>query len=147
MEIGGGPAPEPVEELVQESVLDPVLDIAQVEETYQTPVEEAIAQDPVAEVEMQASNIQASLEQELTDHFETFDVPDEVPTEEPMPIVDEPVASIEEDLGAAFASEFEQIASQQLEEGVAVPETEGWTETETEDANAAFTAEIGRAHV
>ncbi len=140
MEIGGGPAPEPVEELVQESVLDPVLDIAQVEETYQTPVEEAIAQDPVAEVEMQASNIQASLEQELTDHFETFDVPDEVPTEEPMPIVDEPVASIEEDLGAAFASEFEQIASQQLEEGVAVPETEGWTETETEDANAAFTA-------
>ena len=179
MEIGGGPAPEPIEE----PVLDPVLDIAQVEETYQTPVEEAIAQDPVAEVEMQASNIQASLEQELTDHFESFDVPDEVPTEEPMSIVDEPVASIEEDLGAAFASEFEQIASQQPEEavdafpieepmiaataepvlqdtiqggpnlemdfeaafaeeleGVAVPETEGWTETETEDANAAFTA-------
>lgn len=182
MEIGGGPEPEPIhQEPVHAPAQEPVLETTQLEETYQASVDEELLQDPGVEVEMQASNIQASLEQELTDHFESFDAP----AEESMPIVDAPIASIEEDLGAAFTNEFEQIASQQSEEpvdafpieepvaatmaepvlqeavqgdpslemdfetafaeeleGVGVPEIQGWAETETEEANEAFTAAV-----
>ena len=203
MEIGGKPAPEPV---LETAALDQAFE-APLEEPLEEIVEAAETapfQDPVAEVEMQASNVQSSLEQELSDHYESYETPSEEPgvysaeersdfptetsafeevaTEEPVQEIDEPVASIEQDLGAAFDSEFEQLAAQQPEpapvfqveetaaetvaaaaveepvqgdptlemdfeaafaeelEVAGVPESQGWAENETEDANAAFTA-------
>ena len=185
MEIGGVPSPEPVIETTQ---LEEAFQ-APLEEAQEAPAETVVNEDPVAEVEMQASNVQSTLEQELTDHYESYESPQEEPAydgqvEEPAQEIDEPIASIEEDLGAAFDSEFEQLAAQQPEpapvfpveetaaetvaasavqetvqadpdlemdfeaafaeelEVAGVPETHGWAETETEEANAAFTAAV-----
>ncbi len=147
------------------------------------------AQEAALNVELSAANMQETLEQELASQFE----PVAPIQEEPVnivsePIIDQPIASIEDDLGNAFANEFEQIAANQPEpieepfialvsepvlsqpqvsdptpvavggdaelemdfeaaftqelESVSTPETEGWSQTETAEANAAFTAAV-----
>ena len=184
MEVTGHPEPQP------ETYVEPAQVTAEpVEELVETqpvmPVQEYV-QEEVSQVEDVELDMQEALEQELSAQFEPEqpDLPEETFIH-PQEVA--PAAVIEEDLGAAFASEFEQISEQQpmpepsmqetvveapvmpepvmpepvqqevaqsepeLEmdfeaafaqelEGISVPESEGWTETTTEDANAAFTA-------
>ena len=162
MEIVGN-APSETQGVVEEPVFQPEVDHSMVDTSVET-------SDPAAEV--QVETMQETLEQELAMQFE--------PSE---PVVEQPSTSIDDDLGAAFANEFEQISSQQdvpisdtfvvqepvvaqatisqpmeqapvegdtglemdfeaafaqeLEE-ISVPETQGWAETDTAEANSAF---------
>lgn len=178
-EILGQPQPEV---LVEPSRVNKVME-TQFEET---------AQNAVSEVEDNVASMQETLEQELASQM------DPVPATFEEPIVANEldaapqVASIDDDLGAAFASEFEQMIEQKDEpfepeilsetptaeiakthatvepqsemvelqvdinpadiemdfeaafaqelEAVEVPETQGWSETETAEAGVAFTA-------
>lgn len=149
-EIVGRPEPE--------AIVEP----APVQEVAETTVEEAVSQ-----VEENTANMQETLEQELAVQMESA----QVTVEEPV-ATEPQIASIEEDLGAAFANEFEQMTETQPEpvvtevakaepvseqpdiemdfeaafaqelEGVEVPETKGWSETETAEAGAAFAAAV-----
>lgn len=172
------------QEIVDQPEPDMVVEPSQIEETPEVQLEE-VAQTAVPQVEDAADSMQETLEQELAAQME----PMQTSFEEPAaiePVVEPQVASIEDDLGAAFANEFEQMTGQQeipvaqeavvaeiaveepvldapqpaaipvqadLEmdfeaafaqelEGVGVPETQGWTETETAEAGAAFTAAV-----
>lgn len=175
LEIVGQPEPEAPAE------------VAQVQEVAETHVEVA-TEESVSQVEDNAASMQETLEQELAAQME----PMQTSFEEPIvtePVVEPQVASIEDDLGAAFANEFEQMAEEQAQpvaqesvkeapvaeapiefqpevaqaqlapnqadiemdfeaafaqelESVEVPETQGWSETETAEAGAAFTAAV-----
>ncbi len=99
MEIGSGPEP-----IVESETL--------IAESPELPVETKPAYtvaSATSEVELHASNMQETLEQELAGQFEST-----APAiEETVPIADKPVSSIEDDLGDAFTNEYEQIAAQQ----------------------------------
>ena len=99
MEIGSGPEP-----IVESETL--------IAESPELPVETKPAYtvaSATSEVELHASNMQETLEQELAGQFEST-----APAiEETVPIADKPVSSIEDDLGDAFTNEYQQIAAQQ----------------------------------
>lgn len=162
------------QEIVGQSEPEPVIEPSQIQETVEAQTEE-VTQEAVSQVEEDANNMQETLEQELAAQMEPMQASFEAPVTA-EPVVEPQVASIEDDLGAAFASEFEQMTEQQAEpvvqevvaetpqpepvpaqadlemdfeaafaqelEGVEVPETQGWSETETAEAGAAFTAAV-----
>ena len=168
------------QEIVGQPEPEPFIEPSQVQETAEIQVEE-VTQEAVSLVEEDATNMQETLEQELAAQMEPMQASFEAPATS-EPVVEPQVASIEDDLGAAFASEFEQMTEQQAEpvvqevvaetpqpepvpvqadlemdfeaafaqelEGVEVPETQGWSETETTEttetteAGAAFTAAV-----
>lgn len=175
------------QEIVGQSEPQNVDEVSPIIGMPETQVEE-VTQEAVAQVEDSVANMQETLEQELAAQME----PAQTLVEES--IVSEPqVASIEDDLGAAFASEFEQMSDQNAEkvsesavqefvveepvveipvepqpivaqpdlvpaqadlemdfeaafaqelEGVEVPETQAWSETETVEASTAFSAGV-----
>jgi len=102
-----------------ENVSDNVVEEAAAAETVDSVVQDQTAfqePDPVEKFEVEALNIQDALEQELSGDFEAEI---EAPTAQASIIQQEAVIdpqpanlSIEDDLGAAFANEFEQISSQ-----------------------------------
>ena len=175
MEIVGEPEPEAL------------VETAKVQEIAEEHIE-VVAEETVAQVEQDAANMQETLEQELAAQMEPMQASFDEPAIAP-PVMDQPVASIDEDLGAAFANEFEQMSVEQTQpitqefvvetpvaetplelqtevaqpqvvsdaadiemdfeaaftqelEGVEVPETQGWSETETAEASAAFNAAV-----
>ena len=72
-----------------------------------------------AEAGVSELNMQEALEQELAMQFEAIEPQPDPVALEPAPI-DTPVASLEDDLGAAFTNEFEQIAANQSEPAIGV---------------------------
>ena len=174
------------QEIVGQHEPQSALETSSVISMPETQIEE-VTQEAVAQVEDNVANMQETLEQELAAQME----PAQEYVEEPVvvePVAEPQIASVEEDLGAAFASEFEQMSGQNAEqaaeavveepfvempvepqpvavqpdlvpaqadiemdfeaafaqelEGVEVPEAQGWSETETAEANAAFTAAV-----
>ncbi len=189
LEIGG--APEPVQEIPVQSEITP----------------EPAIQVETAEIEFNEVSMQEALEQELGSQFEptaNVSVVDEITSQESVALEPEltentVAASIEDDLGSAFANELEQISAQQtvethepvMEQAIepvaenpivtepivteavineqsqtpvqgdpglemdfeaafaqelevaSVPASDGWVETDTAEANAAFAAALG----
>ena len=103
MEIGGNSVPE-TETVVEEPVFQPEVDHSMMD---------ASVDNSAAEVEAQVESMQETLEQELAMQFEPAEPFVEPALEQASVIAEQPTASIEDDLGAAFANEFEQISSQQ----------------------------------
>lgn len=104
LEIGG--APEPVAEMPFEAPVEAYEESPQIEPEPAYDVNQAMS-----EVELNAENIQNTLEQELSGQFETEMAAENL--QEPVQTTDAPIASIEDDLGSAFANEFEQMSAQQ----------------------------------
>ena len=168
------------QEIVGQPEPDPVLEPSIEQDAAEASIEEA-TQEAVSHVQENAVNMQETLEQELAAQMEPMQASFEEPVIAEQPAAEQPATSIEDDLGAAFASEFQQMTEQQVEpvnheavvemptvetpqaesvsvqadlemdfeaafaqelEGVEVPETQGWSETETAEAGAAFTAAI-----
>jgi len=174
------------QEIVAQPEPEPIVESAAIEPIAEMQFEKA-TQDAISQVEDNTASMQETLEQELAAQIEpmqaSFDEPVAEPAAEPH------VTSIEDDLGAAFASEFEQMSEQQIEkpalsvveepqtpqalvepqvavnqpeivpnqadiemdfeaafaqelEVAEVPQAQGWSQTETAEAGAAFTAAV-----